>query len=108
MPDRDWRDEVIDAATAAGLKASRDMPDSVLIADARNLAEPGGQLDMLADSLAADLRKHAAEPITQATCLALVRAACDLQGLTLLSYTSREILTVLGVAAAKLEMQVPS
>lgn len=108
MPDRDWRDDVVDAANAAGLKASLDMPDSLLIADARNLTPPGSQLDKLAASLAADLQKHAAGPITQATCLALVRAACDLQGLTLLGYTSREILTVLGVAAAKLEKQVPA
>lgn len=105
MADQDWRDEVVDAATAAGLKASLSEPDSVLMAEARNLCVPGGLLDKLADALAADLEAKAPEPITRAACATLLRGACNAQGLTLLGYTSREILTVLGAAAAKLEMR---
>lgn len=105
MSDRDWRDEVIDAAKAAGLRASRDEPDAILMADARNLCPPGSRFGGLADALAADLEAKAPEPVTRAACATLLWAACDLQGLTLLGCTSREILTVLGAAAARLEMR---
>jgi hypothetical protein len=105
VSERDWRDDVIDAANKAGLNASRDCPDSILMADNRNLCPPGSIYDSLADSLAADLEKKAPEPVTRATCAALVRAAANLQGLALLGLTTRECLAVLGFAAAKLEMR---
>jgi hypothetical protein len=105
VPDRDWRDEVIDAANAAGLKASRDEPDSILMADARLNLVPGGLADRLAEALAADLEAKAPEPISRATCAVLVRAACNVQGLTLLGYSPQGVLTILAAAAAKLEMR---
>lgn len=105
MPDRDWRDDAIDAANAAGLKASRNEPDAILMVDARNNLIPGGIADLLAEALANDLEAKAPEPISRATAAVLVRAACNVQGLTLLGYTTREILTILGAAAAKLEMR---
>jgi hypothetical protein len=105
MGERDWRDDVVDAAGTAGLRASRDEPDSILMADARNVLVPGGLLDRLAEALAKDLEAKAAEPITRAACAVLVRAACNVQGLTLLGYSPQEIFTVLGAAAAKLEMR---
>lgn len=108
MADRDWRQELVEAAKAAGVNASLDDPDSILMAEARNLCVPGGQLDKLADALASDLEAKAPAPITRAACATLLRGACNAQGLTLLGYTSREILTVLGAAAAKLEMRAPA
>jgi hypothetical protein len=105
MADRDWRDDLIDAATASGLKASRNQPDSILMADARNLLVPGGDADRLAEALAADLEAKAPEPITRAACATLVRAAGNLQGLVLLDYPPGVILTILAAAAAKLEMR---
>lgn len=103
--ERDWKDDVIDAARAAGLKASLDEPDAILMADARVNLLPGSPADKLADALADDLERKAPAPVTRAACATLVRAACNAQGLTLLGYTSREILTILGAAAAKLEMR---
>ena len=105
MAERDWRDDVIDAAKAAGFKASHDEPDSVLMADARNILVPGGQADMLADMLARDLEAKSAGRVTRATCATLVRAACNLQGLALLGCPAYEALNILGAAAAKLEMR---
>src|SRR6267154_6171359 len=67
VAERDWRDQVIDAANAAGMKASRDDPDSILMADARNNLVPGDLADKLAAALAADLEAKAPEPITRAT-----------------------------------------
>lgn len=40
MADRDWRHDAVDAARAAGLNASLDETDAVLMAEARNLAAP--------------------------------------------------------------------
>jgi hypothetical protein len=108
MSEQDWHDEVIAAARAAGLKASRDEPDSIIMADARNLLVPGGALDQLADALADDLAAKAPGPVTRDTAAVLVRAACNLQGLTLLGLTTREILTIGAAAAAKLEMRAKS
>jgi hypothetical protein len=105
MSERDWRDEVIAAANAAGLKASRDEPDAILMADARNLLAPGSSLDRLAEALAGDLEAKAPAPVTRAACAALVRAAANLQGLTVLGYSSRELLVMLAAAGAKLEMR---
>lgn len=105
MADRDWRDEIIDAANAAGLNAARDCPDAILMADNRNRCKPGSIYDQLAESLAADLASKAPEPVTRATCAALARAAANLQGLSLMGMTTREVLAVLGFAAAKLEMR---
>lgn len=105
MTERDWRDDIIDAAKAAGLKASRDETDAILMAEHRNLLPPGSRFDQLAEALAADLEAKAPAPVTRATCAVLLRGACNAQGLTLLGLTSREILTVLAVAAAKLEMR---
>lgn len=105
MPDRDWCDEVVDAARAAGHKADRDCPTSVLMADARNLLAPGSPADTIAGNLAADLAGHAPEPVTRATCEALVRAAANLRGLTAMGIEASELLAILGAAAAKLEMR---
>ncbi len=104
----DWRDKLISEANAAGHRASRDEPDSVLLADARNCLVPGGRADRLADNLADDLEAKAPAPITRAVCATLVRAAADCQGLSLLGLTSGEILTILGAAVAKLEMRAKS
>jgi hypothetical protein len=105
MAERDWRDDCIDAAKAEGLRASRDEPDAILMADARLLCVPGGATDRMADSLAADLEAKAPAPITRAACATLVRAACNARGLTLTGWTSSEILSVIAAAAAKLEMR---
>jgi hypothetical protein len=96
---------MVDKANAEGLRASRDEPDAILMADARNLVVPGGPADRMADALAADLEAKAPAPVTRAACAMLVRAACNAQGLTLLGWTSREILTIVAAAAAKLEMR---
>ncbi len=104
-PERDWRDDLAAAARKAGIPASVDEPDAILMAETRNLLKPGGTLDQIAENLAADLEAHATEPITRAMCAVMLRAASNAQGLTLLGYTSREILTVVGVAASKLEMR---
>ena len=103
--DRDWKDDLIDEAGARGLKASLSEPDSILMADARLNLVPGSVLDRLADNLADDLAAKAPEPITAATCAVMVRACCNAQGMTLLGYGPREILTVVAAAAAKLEMR---
>jgi hypothetical protein len=108
VAERDWRHDAIDAANAAGRKASMDQPDAILMADARNNLVPGGDADRLADALAADLEAKAAVPVSRATCAALVRAACNLQALALLGWSADEILTVLAAAAAKLEMRAKS
>jgi len=109
MTERDWHDEVIEAAEGAGMAAglilSRDLPDAILMANNRTLCPPGSIWDRLAEDLAADLEKHAPVPVTRATCAALARSAANLQGLGVLGMSTREILAVLGVAAAKLEMR---
>jgi hypothetical protein len=105
VAERDWKDDLIDAANAAGLRAARDEADSILMAEARMIAVPGGEADRMAEALAADLEAKAPEPITRATCAVLMRAACNAQGLTLMGWDVREILSVVAVAAAKLEMR---
>ena len=105
MADRDWRDDFADAADAAGLKASRDEADSILMAEARYLLVPGSQLEALASALARDLTAKAPGPVTRATAAALVRAAANLRALALVGYDSQQILAVLSAAAARLEMQ---
>lgn len=105
MTDRDWKDELIEEANAAGRRASYDEPDSVILADARNCLVPGGPADRLATNLADDLEAKAQAPLTRAMCATLARAAANCQGMTLLGLTSSEILTILGAAAAKLEMR---
>lgn len=101
----DWRADAVRAAQAAGHKADMDVPDSVLMADHRNLLEPGSVLERLAEDLAADIAGHAAEPVTRAACAALSRAAADLRGLLVLGYDGTAVLAILGAAAAKLEMR---
>lgn len=101
----DWRETVVNAARAAGHKADMDAPDSVLMADHRNLLEPGSVLDGLAGNLADDLAGHASEPVTRATCAALSRAAANLRGLEVMGYDAVAVLAILGAAAAKLEMR---
>ena len=105
MAERDWHEELAGAARAAGLRASLDEPDSILMAEARSLCQPGSPADRLAAALAADLEAKALAPITRAACATLLRAACNVQGLTLLGWTSREIISILAAAAAKLEMR---
>ena len=102
---RDWRDEMISAGKAAGLDVSRDEPDALLMAANRNACPPGSVYDRLADALADDIEKHAPVPVSRATCAALARSAANLQGLALMGMSAREILAVLGFAAAKLEMR---
>lgn len=81
---------------------SRDAPDSILIAEFRNVAADT-DLSQFADALAADLARHG--PVTRSACAAMARASANLQAMTLLGYEAPEILAVLGFAAAKLEMQ---
>lgn len=105
MAERDWRHDAVAAANAAGFKASLDETDAVLMAETRNLAAPGSQLDRLAEQLAADLEAKAPGLITRTTCAVLLRGACNVAGLSLLGYSASEVYTVLSVAAAKLEMR---
>lgn len=101
----DWRNQVIQALQAAGFEVTMDCADSVLMAEYRSLVPPGSPYDQLAESLAADLAKHARVPITRATCAALVRGAADLKAAAVLGVDAHQLLIILGVAAAKLEMQ---
>lgn len=83
-------------------RISADVPDSILMAEFRNVAADT-DLAQYADALARDLARHGT--VTRSACAALARASANLQTMTLLGYEAPEILAVLGFAAAKLEMQ---
>lgn len=101
----DSLEELFAAVRSAGYKVDLDAADSVLMADFRNACPPGSKYDLFADSLADDLASHARTPVTRVTCAAMVRAAADLKALAALGWDAHEVLAVLGVAAAKLEMR---
>lgn len=106
MPEQNWKDELIEAGRQAGIPVVHDEADAVLIAEARNIAQPGSQLERLADQLAADLEKHApGGRVSRETCMALIRAAANLRGLALVGASPVELLAVQSVAAARLEMR---
>jgi hypothetical protein len=101
----EWHEKALEAARAAGFSAGMDAPDSLLIAEFRNLCPPGGLYDRLAEDLAEDLAGHAGEPVTRATCYAMARCAANLKGLAALGIDAHQCLAILGFAAAKLEMR---
>jgi hypothetical protein len=90
-------------ARVGAFRVSENAADSVLLAEFRNAFPPGTDLENFADLLAENLAARG--PVSRATCAALARAAANLQALTLCGYAAPEILAVLGVTAAKLEMK---
>lgn len=101
-----WRQEAVDRLRAAGHKADIDVPESILLAEARHLFKPGSAPDRLAQDLPDDIAEHADGVVSHATCAALARAAANLRGFNQLhGLTTAEALALLSGAAAKLEMK---